>query len=190
MKENIIFYFSDQQRYDTVNSEIMPNLMSLAEDGTFFENCYTSQPVCGPARACLQTGVYPTECGCYINGIPLKDDTKSLADYFNENGQKWGNPVYSVEYMREDNYKYLIRRFKYMLKMFDKIRVDYFRGYDSFFRIPIGKSGKEGFYADGVSYAFFDELLKNEEVKIVNHAEEQVVAEKVEVKEKSISKAH
>ena len=42
-------------------------------------------------------------------------------DYFNEDGQKWGNPVYSVEYMREDNYKYLIRRFKYMLKMFDKI---------------------------------------------------------------------
>ncbi|MBR5203058.1 MAG: sulfatase-like hydrolase/transferase [Clostridia bacterium] len=86
MKDNIIFYFSDQQRYDTVNAEIMPNLMALAEDGTFFENCYTCQPVCGPARASLQTGVYPTECGCHINGIPLRDDAKSLADYFNENG--------------------------------------------------------------------------------------------------------
>ena len=86
MKDNIIFYFSDQQRFDTVNSEIMPNLMALADDGTFFENCYTCQPVCGPARASLQTGVYPTECGCHINGIPLRDDAKSLADYFNENG--------------------------------------------------------------------------------------------------------
>lgn len=86
MNRNIIFYFSDQQRYDTANSEIMPNLMQLAEEGTFFENCYTCQPVCGPARACLQTGVYPTECGCHINGIPLPDDTASLADYFNENG--------------------------------------------------------------------------------------------------------
>lgn len=86
MKDNIIFYFSDQQRYDTVNTEIMPNLMKLADEGTFFENCYTCQPVCGPARACLQTGVYPTECGCHINGIPLRDDTKSLADYFNDNG--------------------------------------------------------------------------------------------------------
>lgn len=86
MKENIIFYFSDQQRYDTLNMDIMPNLMQLADEGTFFENCYTSQPVCGPARACLQTGVYPTECGCHINGIPLRDDEKSLADYFNENG--------------------------------------------------------------------------------------------------------
>ena len=86
MKQNIIFYFSDQQRYDTANNEIMPNLMELAEEGAFFENCYTCQPVCGPARASLQTGVYPTECGCHINGIPLRDDTKSLADYFNENG--------------------------------------------------------------------------------------------------------
>ncbi len=86
MRDNIIFYFSDQQRYDTANAEIMPNLMKLAEEGTFFENCYTCQPVCGPARACLQTGVYPTECGCHINGIPLRDDAKTLADYFNENG--------------------------------------------------------------------------------------------------------
>ena len=86
MQQNIIFYFSDQQRYDTVNQEIMPNLMALADEGTFFDNCYTCQPVCGPARASLQTGVYPTECGCHINGIPLRDNTKSLADYFNENG--------------------------------------------------------------------------------------------------------
>lgn len=86
MTDNIIFYFSDQQRFDTANAEIMPNLMTLAEEGTFFENCYTCQPVCGPARACLQTGVYPTECGSHINGIPLPDNIKSLADYFNENG--------------------------------------------------------------------------------------------------------
>ena len=33
MRENIIFYFSDQQRYDTANKNIMPNLMKLAEDG-------------------------------------------------------------------------------------------------------------------------------------------------------------
>lgn len=86
MKENIIFYFSDQQRFDTATPEIMPNLSALADEGTFFENCYTCQPVCGPARASLQTGVYPTECGCHINGIPLKDGVKTLADYFNENG--------------------------------------------------------------------------------------------------------
>lgn len=89
-------------------------------------------------------------------------------DYFNNDGQKWGNPVYDVENIKKDNYKYLINRFKYYLKLFDKIRVDYFRGYDSFFKIPFGKSGKEGYYSDGVSYAFFDELFKNEEIKVEN----------------------
>lgn len=81
-------------------------------------------------------------------------------DYYNDEGQKWNSPVYNVENMKKNNFKYLIKRFEYYLKLFDKVRVDYFRGYDSFFKIPIGKSGKEGFYSDGVGYAFFDELLK------------------------------
>ena len=85
-------------------------------------------------------------------------------DYFNSDGQKWNSPVYNVENMRNDDFQYLVNRFKYHLKLFDKIRVDYFRGYDSFFKIPIGKSGREGYYSDGVSYAFFDKLLSDEDV--------------------------
>ncbi len=86
MRPNIIFYFSDQQRWDTVNEEITPNLMQLAQEGVLFENSYTCQPVCGPARACLQTGVYATQCGCYWNGVPLPQEIKPLAEYFNEAG--------------------------------------------------------------------------------------------------------
>lgn len=86
MQPNIIFYFSDQQRWDTVNDEVTPNLMELAEEGVLFENSFTCQPVCGPARACLQTGQYATECGCYWNGVPLPKTIKPLAAYFNEAG--------------------------------------------------------------------------------------------------------
>ena len=86
MKPNIIFYFSDQQRWDTLTEELMPNVWEMGEDGMLFENSFTCQPVCGPARACLQTGQYATENRCYWNGIPLPDDTKTMADYFNENG--------------------------------------------------------------------------------------------------------
>lgn len=86
MKPNIIFYFSDQQRWDTVNEKITPNLMALANDGYNFENSYTCQPVCGPARACLQTGVYATQNKSYVNGIPLCEDIKPLAEYFNKAG--------------------------------------------------------------------------------------------------------
>ena len=110
---------------------------------------------------------YHPECFEMKNG-EFTFEAGTPPDYFNSDGQKWNSPVYNVENIKKDNYKYLIKRFKYYLNLFDKVRVDYFRGYDSFFKIPIGKSGKEGFYTDGVGYGFFDELFKNEKVKKEN----------------------
>ena len=86
MKPNIIFYFSDQQRWDTLTPDLMPNVWELGDEGLLFENSYTCQPVCGPARACLQTGQYATENQCYWNGIALEENTKTMADYFNDSG--------------------------------------------------------------------------------------------------------
>ena len=85
-RKNIIFYFSDQQRWDTVNERVTPNLMKLAEEGTLFENNFTCQPVCGPARACLQSGMYATQVECYWNGIALPRDITPLARHFNNAG--------------------------------------------------------------------------------------------------------
>ena len=89
-------------------------------------------------------------------------------DMYNKEGQKWGCPVYNIKNIKKDKYKYFINKFKHYLNLFDKVRVDYFRGYDSFFKIPLGKSGKEGMYSPGVSYGFFDELFKDESVKLEN----------------------
>ena len=55
-------------------------------EGTRFENAITCQPVCGPARACIQTGKYPTEIDCHVNGRMLPLNVKGIASYFNENG--------------------------------------------------------------------------------------------------------
>ena len=85
-RPNIIFYFSDQQRWDTLNADCMPNLTEVARDGVTFDNSFTCQPVCGPARACLQTGTYATQNGCYWNGIALPEHAKTLADHLNEAG--------------------------------------------------------------------------------------------------------
>ena len=124
MKPNIIFYFSDQQRWDTLTPDLMPNVWELGDEGLLFENSYTCQPVCGPARACLQTGQYATENQCYWNGIALEENVKTMADYFNDNGYdtayigKWhlasdrypGKGVHcektSVPPQRQGNYKY------------------------------------------------------------------------------------
>jgi len=110
---------------------------------------------------------YNPECFEMENG-KFTFESGTPPDYFNENGQKWNSPVYNVENLKKDNYQYLIKRFRYHLKLFDKVRIDYFRGYDSFFRIPIGKTGKEGSYTDGVSYGFFNELFKDKTIMVEN----------------------
>lgn len=90
-KPNIIFYFSDQQRADSAGCygqklPVTPNLDALAEEGTLFENAFTCQPVCGPMRACLQSGVYASQNGCYRNDIALPTDCKTIAHYIKEAG--------------------------------------------------------------------------------------------------------
>ncbi len=110
---------------------------------------------------------YHPECFEMENG-EFTFESGTPPDYFNSDGQKWNSPVYNIENIKNNNYEYLVKRFKYYLKLFDKVRIDYFRGYDSFFKIPIGKTGKKGFYVDGVSYGFFDELFKNKNIKVDN----------------------
>ena len=83
---NIVLYFSDQQRFDTCGCygqklDITPNLDCMAEEGTVFENAFSPQPVCGPFRAMLQTGKYPTETGCFRNNKMLPIDAKTVANY-------------------------------------------------------------------------------------------------------------
>lgn len=85
MKENIILFFSDQQRYDTLGCngqtmKVTPNLDKVAaEEGVNFTSCFTPQPVCGPARSVLQTGLYPTQTGCFTNRISLPLNINTLA---------------------------------------------------------------------------------------------------------------
>ena len=90
-KPNIIFYFSDQQRADTAGCygqllDVTPNLDAMAQEGTLFENAFTCQPVCGPMRACLQSGVYASQNGCYRNDIALPTDMKGIAHYLADAG--------------------------------------------------------------------------------------------------------
>ncbi|MFM1525382.1 MULTISPECIES: sulfatase-like hydrolase/transferase [Helcococcus] len=91
MKPNILLYFSDQQRSDTIGAygqplDITPNLDKLAYDGVLFEQAYTAQPVCGPCRAIFQSGQWPTTTGCFRNNIMLPTNIKTLANYMEEAG--------------------------------------------------------------------------------------------------------
>ena len=90
-KPNVVVFFTDQQRYDTTGVhgnplELTPNFDALARGGAHLAHTFTPQPVCGPARSCLQTGKYATTTGCFRNGVPLPEHEKTLAHYFSEAG--------------------------------------------------------------------------------------------------------
>lgn len=92
---NIIFFFTDQQRWDTCGCygqamDITPNLDRMAAEGVRFGRAFTCQPVCGPARACIQTGKYATEVGCHTNHKLLPIDERTIAHLLSEGGYEVG----------------------------------------------------------------------------------------------------
>ena len=94
-RPNIIVFFTDQQRWDTCGCygqplPVTPNLDRMAGEGVRFANAFTCQPVCGPARACLQTGKYASEVACQTNHRILPTDEKTIAHCFSEAGYEVG----------------------------------------------------------------------------------------------------
>jgi len=92
---NILFFFTDQQRWDTCGCygqplDITPNLDRMAAEGVRFDLAFTCQPVCGPARSCLQSGKYATETGCFHNNIALPLDERTIAHELSGAGYEVG----------------------------------------------------------------------------------------------------
>jgi uncharacterized sulfatase len=84
-RPNVLVVLSDQQRPDSCGVfgqrlPVTPRLDALAAEGVAFDEAFTVQPVCGPSRAAIQTGLYPTATGCWRNGIALPPGTDTLAD--------------------------------------------------------------------------------------------------------------
>ena len=90
----------------------------------------------------------PTE----VAGVP--------PDYFSEDGQLWGNPLYNWEKMRGDGYAWWTARLKKALSMYDIVRIDHFRGFDRFYAIPAGNTNARiGRWYDGPKEALFEGKL-------------------------------
>ena len=94
-RPNVVFILTDQQRWDTVGAygcplDLTPNLDRMAREGVRFANAFTCQPVCAPARACLQTGKYATNNGVWRNGLILSREERTLAHYFKDVGYDVG----------------------------------------------------------------------------------------------------
>ena len=92
---NVVIFFTDQQRWDTTGvhgnpMDLTPNFDRVAMEGTHCTNAFTCQPVCGPARACIQTGRYATEMGAFTNHRRLPAGERTLAHHLSDAGYEAG----------------------------------------------------------------------------------------------------
>ncbi len=75
-------------------------------------------------------------------------------DYFSEDGQLWGNPLYNYDRMREDGFEWWIRRIGGAEKLYDVIRIDHFRGFASYWAVPYdAETAKTGRWVQGPGIA-------------------------------------
>lgn len=67
-----------------------------------------------------------------VSGVP--------PDYFSATGQLWGNPTYRWERLRADGFRWWMERVRGVMRLFDLVRIDHFRGFEAFFEIPAGET--------------------------------------------------
>ena len=105
--------------------------------------------------------------------LDAKGMPKSVAgvppDYFCEDGQLWGNPLYRWDEMKKDGFSWWMARLGNMFELFDGVRIDHFRAAQSYWSVPFGaQSAKEGNWIKGPGKDFIDKIneLKNDKLVI------------------------
>jgi 4-alpha-glucanotransferase len=89
----------------------------------------------------------------FVAGVP--------PDYFSSKGQRWGNPLYRWEALKEEGYRWWIERIRHNLKYFHVLRLDHFRGFAGYWAIPFGsEDAQQGKWRKGPGRDFFEALRK------------------------------
>lgn len=82
-------------------------------------------------------------------------------DAFTEDGQLWGNPIYNWDYLEETDYKWWVERMKQNATLYDMIRIDHFRGFESYWEVPFGEeTARNGKWTKGPGYKLFKTINK------------------------------
>lgn len=77
-------------------------------------------------------------------------------DAFSDTGQLWGNPLYRWDQMKKDGYTWWMNRIAHCMQLYDKVRIDHFRGFESYYCIPYGEeTAVNGTWEPGPGLEFF-----------------------------------
>ena len=90
----------------------------------------------------------------WVAGVP--------PDYFSADGQLWGNPLYDWNAMKKEDFNWWIQRVRSCAKLFDVLRIDHFRAFDSYYAIRYGeKTARNGHWRHGIGYDFLKRLQQS-----------------------------
>lgn len=100
-----------------------------------------------PEAFLLDDKMHPT----FIAGVP--------PDYFSATGQRWGNPLYDWDYLEKTDFGFWVNRIKENASLFDIIRIDHFRAFDTYWKIPASEeTAMNGEWVEAPGYKLFDKL--------------------------------
>ncbi|MEG8946433.1 4-alpha-glucanotransferase [Rosettibacter firmus] len=89
----------------------------------------------------------------FVAGVP--------PDYFSKTGQLWGNPLYKWDIMEKNKFDWWIKRFSKMLELVDIIRIDHFRGFEAYYKIPgTAPTAETGEWVKAPGEKLFNTIIK------------------------------
>ena len=89
----------------------------------------------------------------FVAGVP--------PDYFSQYGQRWGNPIYDWDYLEKEDFDFWVQRMGSAESMYDMIRIDHFRGFDTYWKIPESEpTAVIGEWVEAPGYKLFDTLYQ------------------------------
>lgn len=102
-------------------------------------------------------------------------------DYFSEDGQLWGNPLYNWDEMSKDGYGWWTARLQNMFTLFDGVRIDHFRAIESYWSVDANeKTAKNGQWKTGPGKAFVDMINKIKGDKLIIAEDLGLITKEVE----------
>ena len=137
------------EQWDKIRKFANKNGIEIVGDVPFYVGYDSSDVYFHKESFLLDEKYNPTK----IAGVP--------PDYFSKDGQRWGNPIWNWEYLYRNEFKAMMDRLAYAAEMYDIVRLDHFRAFDSYWQInPSCPTAVDGEWKFPDGYGFFNTLYK------------------------------